>query len=170
MASAYAAPELPKSRGDLSRIMEEQSAKAVPSFFHLRAQLPKQGRTNLPVATTDRMYVWLKTYASGGENELHAHPNEDHMFLVLQGAAEFYGPKGETQVVSRMDGVFLPRGSFYWFKTVSQEPLVMLRVGACVDPNEDIMGRINIDGEPMAGDSPENKEVPLILHQDRWFE
>jgi mannose-6-phosphate isomerase-like protein (cupin superfamily) len=167
---ASIAPELPADSQALHDLMEAQKEKTSPTFFHLRAQLPKQGRTNLPIATSDRMYVWLKTYASGGENELHAHPNEDHVFVVLQGAAEFYGPKGEIQRVAKHDGVFLPRGAFYWFKTVSEEPLVMLRVGAVVDANEDIMGRVNIKGEAMAGDSPENKEVPLILHQDKWFE
>ena len=34
----------------------------------------------------------IKVYASGGENTLHAHNNEDHMFVILQGTAIFHGP------------------------------------------------------------------------------
>jgi quercetin dioxygenase-like cupin family protein len=154
---------------DLYTQMKEQAQNRGPSFFHLRAQLPLQGRTHLPLATSDRMRVWLKTYASGGENELHAHPLEDHIFVVLQGAAEFYD-RGETRRVEKLDGVFLPRGAFYWFKTLSDEPLVMLRVGAMA-PGADLMkdGRISANGQPMSGFSAENKEVPLIL-SERWFE
>lgn len=155
---------------DLYAQMKEQAQNRGPSFFHLRAQLPLQGRTHLPLATSDRMRVWLKTYASGGENELHAHPFEDHIFVVLQGAAEFYDRAGETRRVEKFDGVFLPRGAFYWFKTVSEQPLVMLRVGA-IAPGADLMkdGRINADGEPMSGYSADNKEVPLVL-SEHWFE
>ncbi|HLH77490.1 MAG TPA: cupin domain-containing protein [Candidatus Binataceae bacterium] len=155
---------------DLYAQMRAQEQNRSPSFFHLRAQLPLQGRTHLPLATTDRMRVWLKTYASGGENELHAHPLEDHVFVVLQGAAEFHDREGTAWQVEKLDGVFLPRGAFYWFKTVSDEPLVMLRVGA-IAPGADLMkdGRIDVNGQPMSGYSVENKEVPLIL-SDRWFE
>jgi quercetin dioxygenase-like cupin family protein len=37
------------------------------------------------------MWVVLKTYAADGENGLHAHPSEDHTFVVLQGEAPFMG-------------------------------------------------------------------------------
>lgn len=59
--------------------------KKTPSFFHLTAPLPSTGRTNQVLGATDMLSVVLKTYAEGGENELHAHPNEDHVFVVLQG-------------------------------------------------------------------------------------
>lgn len=59
--------------------------RGVPTFFKLEAQLPTQGRTNIPLASSQTMWVVLKTYASGGENELHAHPHEDHTFVILQG-------------------------------------------------------------------------------------
>jgi quercetin dioxygenase-like cupin family protein len=146
-----------------------EAIKGQPSFFHLRAQLPRQGRTDTPMAATDRMWVVLKTYASDGENELHAHPNEDHVFLVLQGEADFYGPKGETRRVVKHDGILLPRGTFYWFKAVGDEPLVMARVGAVVDPAKDALARINSEGKPMDGNSAENKQVPLLLGE-RWFD
>jgi mannose-6-phosphate isomerase-like protein (cupin superfamily) len=160
-----------QSTDDMRAQIDAQAAfRGQPSFFHLRAQLPRQGRTDTPMAATDRMWVVLKTYASDGENELHAHPNEDHVFLVLQGEADFYGPKGETRRVTKHDGILLPRGTFYWFKAVGDEPLVMARVGAVVDAAKDALARIDSKGEPMDGNSAANKQVELILHKDRWFE
>lgn len=155
---------------DMRAQIEAQAAvKAQPSFFHLRAQLPRQGRTDTPMAATDRMWVVLKTYASDGENELHAHPNEDHVFLVLQGEAEFFGPKGELKRVKKHDGILLPRGTFYWFKAIGEEPLVMARIGAVVDAAKDALARIDIEGKSMEGNSVANKTVPVILG-DRWFD
>lgn len=150
--------------------VERLSAKSGPSFFHLRAQLPDQGRTNQILAASDRMSVVLKTYASGGENGLHAHTNEDHIFVILQGAATFHGPKGERKHVSQNDCVFLPRGSLYWFAAdQDREPLVLLRIGAVVDGALDPLARVDAHGHSVDGEDPANKPVPLVL-SDKWFE
>ena len=153
-----------------AQIKAKAAVAGQPSFFHLRAQLPLQGRTDTPMAATDRMWVVLKTYAHDGENELHAHPNEDHVFLVLQGEADFYGPKEETRRVKKFDGILLPRGTFYWFRAVGTEPLVMARVGAVVDAAKDALARIDSKGEPMDGNSAANKTQPVILDEKNWFE
>ena len=158
------------STDEMRQSIATQSQAVGPSFFHLRAKLPKQGRTDTPMAATNRMWVVLKTYANDGENELHAHPNEDHVFLVLQGEADFYGPQKETRRVRKNDGVLLPRGTFYWFRSVGDEPLVMARVGAVVDPAQDPLGRIDSQGRSMDGYSAANKQTEVILHEDRWFE
>ena len=150
--------------------MEAQARAVGPTFFHLRARLPRQGRTDTPMAATDRMWVVLKAYANDGENELHAHPNEDHVFLVLQGEADFYGPNEEVRRVRPNDGVLLPRRTFYRFRSVGDEPLVMARVGAVVDPSQDPLGRIDAEGNSMDGYSAANMQVEVILHKDRWFE
>jgi mannose-6-phosphate isomerase-like protein (cupin superfamily) len=143
-----------------------QVADAKPSFFKLAAQLPKQGRTDTPVAASDKMWVVLKTYAADGENGLHAHPNEDHTFVVLQGEAIFYGPNNEEKTIGKNEGVLLPHGTFYWFKAKGAEPLVMVRIGAAAFDGVDRHGRINPDGSEMRGDSVENKQVPLIMSDD----
>lgn len=141
--------------------------KGVPTFFKLEAQLPTQGRTNIPLASSDSMWVVLKTYASGGENELHAHPHEDHTFVILQGAAKFYGPNKEERIAKAGEGVLLPSGTFYWFHVVSEEQLVMLRIGAQAGDG-DRFHRIDVEGKTMQGDDPANKQVPLIL-SDNWY-
>src|SRR6478752_3846232 len=87
--------------------VKAQVADGKPSFFKLEAQLPQQGRTDTPVAASDKMWVVLKTYAADGENGLHAHPNEDHTFVVLQGEAAFFGPNDETRTIGKNEGVLL---------------------------------------------------------------
>ena len=52
---------------------------------------------------------------------------------------------------------------------MSDEPLVMVRVGTAIDAAKDVTARIHPDGHAMAGNSAENKEVKLILHENRWF-
>jgi mannose-6-phosphate isomerase-like protein (cupin superfamily) len=150
--------------------MERMASSQLPSFFHIRAMLPKRGRTNQVLGASSRMNVVLKTYASGGENELHAHSNEDHLFVVMQGEASFYGPRNERRDVAKNDCVLVPAGSFYWFQAKEGEPLVMLRVGAVVDPQQDVLARIDIDGAPFDGYSEKNKEVPYVLDEQKVFE
>ncbi|CAN5353049.1 hypothetical protein BH10PSE17_BH10PSE17_26260 [soil metagenome] len=146
------------------------SDRKTPSFFPIRCQLPLEGRTNQVLGATSMMSVVLKTYASGGENELHAHPNEDHLFVIMQGQAEFFGPNDEMKIVGTNDCVLLPKGSLYWFKAMPGDPLVMLRVGAAPEGESDLLGRIGADGKPLDGFSAENKEVPLVLDPEQWFE
>ena len=146
----------------------DRSSTASRPSSSWRRSCQQQGRTDTPLAASDKMWVVLKTYAADGENGLHAHPNEDHTFVVLQGEATFYGPNDETRTIGRNEGVLLPHGTFYWFKAISEEPLVMVRIGAAAFDGVDRHGRIAPDGSEMRGDSAENKQVELIM-SDRWF-
>jgi mannose-6-phosphate isomerase-like protein (cupin superfamily) len=150
--------------------MTRMAQSKLPSFFHIRAKLPKMGRTNQVLGASTHMNVVLKTYASGGENALHAHSNEDHVFVVLQGGATFYGPRNESREVAKNDCVLVPCGAYYWFQAKEEEPLVMLRIGAALDANGDVLARIDSDGKPFGGYSEENKEIPYVLDDNRWFE
>ena len=159
-----------RSPEDLRNKVKPQVVGEKPTFFKLEAQLPQQGRTDTPVAASDKMWVVLKTYAADGENGLHAHPNEDHTFVVLQGQASFRGPNGEEKIIGKNEGVLLPHDTFYWFKAVSDEPLVMIRIGCAAYEGspKGKHGRINIDGKPMAGDSKENKQTERVM-TDKWY-
>lgn len=150
--------------------LDEKAKKSTPSFFHIKAQLPEQGRTNIVLGATPLLSVVLKTYASGGENELHAHPYEDHLFVVLQGSAKFYGPKDEQRLIAKNDCVLLPRGAFYWFHAIEEdEPLVILRIGASIDAELDPLDRIDIEGKAFDGYSEANNEIDVV-YSDNWFE
>ncbi len=97
------------------------------------------------------------------------HPHEDHMFIVLQGSAEFHGADGELAALGAHEGIMLPKGSYYRFHATSVEPLVLLRVGT---PNQgpDVKPkRIDPAGEPMVGDSKANKTVPVRFRDGEYF-
>jgi mannose-6-phosphate isomerase-like protein (cupin superfamily) len=102
-----------QSPEDLRAKIKAQVVEGKPAFFKLEAQLPQQGRTDTSLAASDKMWVVLKTYAADGENGLHAHPNEDHTFVVLQGEATFYGPNDKARTIGKNEWVLLPHGTFY---------------------------------------------------------
>lgn len=154
---------------DMKRRLKDLATRKGPTFFKLWARLPKQGRTDTIVAASDTMSVVLKTYAKSGENGLHRHVNEDHVFVVLQGRARFFGPEGETKEVGMHDGVLLPSSAYYWFQSVGDEALVMLRVGAKTSPDADPFLRVNGSDEPEHGYTKENKQVELILDEKAYF-
>ena len=91
--------------------------------------LLEQGTSYDPLATAENLWAAVKVYASGGENTLHAHDGEDHLFVVLQGKATFTFGNGSTRVVRTHEGVMLPRGVHYKFEADAAENLVLLRVG-----------------------------------------
>jgi mannose-6-phosphate isomerase-like protein (cupin superfamily) len=157
-----------QSPEDLRASVKAHIVEGKPTFFKLEAQVPKQGRADTPLAASDKMWVVLKTYAADGENGLHAHPNEDNTFAVLQGEATFYGPNGETRTIGKNKGVPLPHGTFYRFKATSDKPLVMVPIGAAAFDGVDRHGRVCPDGSEMRGDSVENKQVEPIM-SNRWF-
>jgi mannose-6-phosphate isomerase-like protein (cupin superfamily) len=118
-----------------------------PGFFQMRSQLLDAGNTEMPLAVGEHLWLKIKVYAKGGENKLHAHPYQDHSFIVLSGRACFHGPQDETRELGPNDGIFLPKNCFYWFETISDEPLVLLRVGATMAPDKHPDTRIMPDGE-----------------------
>jgi hypothetical protein len=94
--------------------------------------------------------------------------NEDHVFFVLQGAADFYGPNAECRSVCAGQGVMLPHGTFYRFMAQLEQPLVMIRVGCAIASGIDVHARINMSGKPLAGNSKENKQVKTVF-SEKWF-
>ena len=139
----------------------ETQVKPEAQFFNLESPLLSQGRFDNKVAETDLLKLVVKVYASGGENELHMHPYEDHSFIVLQGEATFHiGTEDEVKVLRKYEGVMLPRRVSYWFQSSAPENLIMLRSGAAEKWPED--SRAFPDGRPFAGNSVENKTVEMI--------
>ena len=146
----------------------QTEVKPEASFFSLESPLLAQGRLDNIVARTPLMKITVKVYASGGENALHKHLYEDHSFIVLQGEATFHiGEEDAVKVLTKYEGVMLPRGVLYWFQSSAPENLVMLRVGAAEKWGGD--GRAFPDGRPFAGNSPENKQTEVIPLPGQFF-
>jgi mannose-6-phosphate isomerase-like protein (cupin superfamily) len=119
------------------------------------------GRTDTLVAASDNLVARVKVYASGGENTTHAHPEEDHLFLVLAGRAAFHLGRDGTRVteVGPNAGVLVPAGAFYRFASIGPDNLVLMRVGRGHRGGSE---RIGADGAPLSGQSSENRHQPGV--------
>jgi mannose-6-phosphate isomerase-like protein (cupin superfamily) len=147
----------------------ELSKNPAATTFKLRCQLPTQGRSDMIVAATPLMNIVLKAYAAGGENTLHAHQNEDHAFISLQGFATFYG--AGDKVIARIgknEGIMIPKGALYRFEAGTDEPLVLLRVGANYPGTTHVGSRKSADGSLNESFSAKNKQVDLVLSDKIW--
>jgi mannose-6-phosphate isomerase-like protein (cupin superfamily) len=131
--------------------------------YSMKVPLLTGGRTNEVLARTDTVEVRAKVYAEGGENGLHTHTAEDHTFFVLDGQATFYGPDEQTTVVGRHEGILIPAGAFYRFQSTGDTNLVLLRFGADLPAPEGTAPRLGIDGSPLEGKDPRNKQVPPVF-------
>jgi mannose-6-phosphate isomerase-like protein (cupin superfamily) len=126
------------------------------------------GRFDTVVAQSDDLTMRVKVYAEGGENAIHTHLHEDHVFLVLAGQATFHLGREEREVVvDRFQGVLLPAGAFYYFTSTGSENLVMFRVGT--NKRSETDERMGPDGLPLPGHSARNKHVDGVPVEGKFF-
>ena len=66
----------------------------------------------------------MQVLQEGGENNMHAHPAQDGIWIVLKGRVKFYG-KGDVVLaeLGPLQGIHIPRGFYYWFESSSPEML-----------------------------------------------
>ncbi|MDX1486397.1 MAG: cupin domain-containing protein [Alphaproteobacteria bacterium] len=159
--------------GTMERVLTEKGfdpESRAPTVFTMESPIPEQGNDRTYLAHTDQFNLFLMVFGpEDGENRMHAHTNEDHAFVVLEGAAEFHGPDGEVAKLRRNQGIMLPRGSFYTFAAMNGEPLVLLRIGAQVDPDKSAYARIVEDGSEVVGSSSDNNAVACIFKPGAFF-
>ncbi len=140
-----------------------------PQILSLRTQLVSQGHTRVLLAETDNSTFRIHCYGpKSGENGLHAHTDEDHIFVVLQGEAQFYDLNGPLPVLRKHQALMLPKGCFYSFSNDGDEPLVMLRFGAM---EKNFKGdRLDPEGKPIAGRGHAPGTKPTVFIENAFFE
>lgn len=140
-----------------------------PQILNLRTQLVREGHTRTMLAETDNATFRIHCYGpKGGENGLHAHTDEDHVFVVLQGEAQFYDLDGPLPVLRKHQALMLPRGSFYSFSNDGSEPLVLLRFGAM---DKSFTGdRLDPHGKPIPGRGSKPGSKPPVFIENAFFE
>lgn len=149
-----------------------QTAKTAPpaTTFELRSALLEQGRTMDLLGATEHLAAHIKVYAEGGENTIHAHSQEEHLFVILAGEATFHlGHEDTVKVLRKHQGVIIPANSYYWFVSSGNENLVLLRVGAKAQGWNSFDDRVDVNGQPFPGDSAANKEKPIIVRPGAFF-
>ncbi len=151
-----------------ARAKENETPKA--QLFSLKTPYMKQGRVTQLVAETPNMWIHTKINAEGGENEIHAHRDEDHSFIVLEGEMSVFDEKGNEIRVKPYQGVLLPKGAYYRYLNTGKGNLVVLRIGAGVrnKPQAGAM-RVRPDGREILGGSVENKSLPPIESPGKFF-
>ena len=110
--------------------METSTTTApVAQPFSLRIERLSAGKSEALLGQADELEMRIKVYADGGENQLHAHLDHDHSFVVLEGEATFYDADGTATVIGKHRGIMLPRGTHYRFCNSGEGNLVLLRAG-----------------------------------------
>ena len=140
-----------------------------PEIIALRTQLASKGHTKHLLAKTDMMTMHIHCYApKGGENDLHAHVKEDHVFVCLQGEAVFRGQNGELPALKKHQAIFIPCGCYYSFSNETEEPCILLRFGA--SPEGYGSERLDPEGRPVRGRAHKEGAVAPVLIDGQFFE
>lgn len=140
-----------------------------PEILSLRTQLVSAGHTKHLLAKTDMMTFHVHCYGpKGGENGLHAHVEEDHIFVCLEGEAQFRGLDGLLPPLKKHQALFLPKGCMYSFSNETDSPLIMIRFGA--SPKGYASSRLDPDGKPIAGRGQQHGAIKPVLIPGAYFE
>jgi quercetin dioxygenase-like cupin family protein len=156
------------------RTVERKPTVAVDeaAVFSMRnLPLLEQGTTYDSLATAENLWAAVKVYASGGENALHSHAGEDHIFIVMQGKATFTFADGGAKIVRQHEGVMIPKNVKYKFEADEAENLVLVRVGGGerkvkgldqltpFGTPKDVVAQTSFaDGSVKVGNAPQNGE------------
>lgn len=143
-----------------------------PSLFRLRTPLLDAGSLSTVLAETENFHLKIRCYAPReGENAMHSHHNQDHAFVVLQGTARFYGPRGETWDIGRNEGIMLYEKTWYCFENSGVEPLVVLRIAALMHHQGDPNTRFGVRGQKIESHTPENRRPQKrVVREGAFYE
>lgn len=165
--------------------LADRPAAAESLTFSMRnLPLLEGGATMDLLGLSPMLWAHSKVYSSGGENALHSHDIEDHVFLILQGKASFFFGDGSSAELGPFQGVTVPRGTLYRFHAIEEHGnLVMFRVGAAqvkdssdlhpkfAIPNEALASRKNPTGSSAPGDAKANGVAaqPTVFKAGAYF-
>lgn len=143
-----------------------------PALLDLKIPLLAAGMSRDLLCQGENSTFRIHCYSSGmGEaHGFHAHVEEEHLFIVLQGQAIFSSLDGRLPPIEKNKGIWLPKGCFYEFINPGPDPLVVLRFGAHASGSQ-VSRRLDPEGEPIKGRSSANPELakPKLL-EGRFFE
>ncbi len=137
------------------------------SRFSIRGPYLSAGRTNIDLARTDLLWLSLKVNAEGGENAVHAHTDEDHAFVVLEGEVTFFDETGAGTTFGQYEGIMIPKGAYYRYLNTGGRNLFLLRVGAQMQASG--VTRMKPDGSAIPADSADNFHIDPVEVEGKFF-
>lgn len=141
-----------------------------PEILSLRTQLVSAGHTKTLLAKTDLMTFHVHCYGpKGGENGLHTHTEEDHLFVCLDGEAQFRGLNGPLPPLKKHQALFLPKGCYYSFSNETDKPLILIRFGASAKGTNGGQ-RLDPRGQHIPGRGQQHGAVKPVLIDNAFFE
>jgi mannose-6-phosphate isomerase-like protein (cupin superfamily) len=113
-----------------------RAAEAKIATFDYRKPADATDRDGEPVVKQianlmrgDLMRLNVQIVKQGGENNLHYHTGGDTVWMVLKGAARFYGIGNKLLgELGPHGGILLPGGSRYWFEKIGSDDLEILQI------------------------------------------
>ena len=114
-------------------LTQEFNGKALKAsvFGYQQPEKLEKGKGIVRLCRSDLVYSTVQVLQAGGENNLHAHPAQDGIWIVLKGRVKFYGKDDAVLAeLGPLQGIHIPRGFYYWFESASPEMLEILQVEA----------------------------------------
>ncbi|MBL75810.1 MAG: hypothetical protein CL763_02670 [Chloroflexi bacterium] len=95
---------------------------------------PENGRS-YDLIYNESVISTVQVMEKGQGNKLHYHNDQDGYWLILNGKARFHGDGavilGDLEAY---EGIFIPHHTRYWFESIGDEPLEILRVSSLLIP------------------------------------
>ena len=137
--------DAPKPLNPEKEAYHREAESRMHAFSYDKPAAIRRVKEIVQLTRTPNVRVNVQVVKEGGENNLHYHTNSDGVWIVLRGAARFYGPG--DRVVGELgvhDGITIPGGARYWFEKTSAEDLEILQIVAVHDAGK-TTSRVNID-------------------------
>lgn len=151
---------------DVSKVDLAKLRAIRPETFDLKVPLLSAGMSRDLKCSGENSTFRIHCYSTGmGEKHgHHAHIEEEHLFVVLQGKAVFADLDDKLPPLGPNQGIWLPKGCFYEFFNPGPDPLVVLRFGAQAT-GANASTRLTPEGEPIKGRSSANPELakPVVI-------
>jgi mannose-6-phosphate isomerase-like protein (cupin superfamily) len=141
MDRATKAPMTPEEKEAFHRDAEAR----IQTFSYKKPAAEGQVKQIANLFRSDLIRLNVQIVSEGGENNLHYHTGGDNAWMVLRGAARFYGV-GDALIgeFHQNEGILLPGGSRYWFEKVGDEDLEILQI-VCKETRQAKTERINLE-------------------------
>lgn len=143
--------------------MPNVDSKLGAQVFSLRVPVMEQGGFGRGVlAETDDIRVGWISCTNTGEDRLHTHPNQPHVFFVLSGTMIIRDREGNEVRLKQYEGILIPEGHYYSFVTDGDEPCVVLRFNGYSDKNREYL-RVTPQGTGLDVEHWHSRTVPGLF-------